>query len=174
MHDTQPLPLRLTPARLADFCRQVRRRCADPVHALQQLTAVQALLGTGIDDRADPAYVQASALLNAQIEELRAALLSQHAEDLATALRERDERRIARSFGVLSRSGFAEAAAAAWQRLDASKRGECARWVREWCEDAQRRASAASRYPDALDFRAAGIAPESYLAMQELRNTRVA
>ncbi|MFP5506301.1 MAG: hypothetical protein ACLGH6_08890 [Gammaproteobacteria bacterium] len=173
MHATRPLPLRLTPDRLADFCRQLRQRCPDPAQALQQLTAIQALIGIGVDDRADPAYVQAAAQLNAQIEELRAALLARHAADLATALRERDERHIARSFVALSRSGFAAAAAATWQQLETSARDECTRWLEAWCADAERRAAAASRYPDAPDFRAAGIDLETYLALQELRKTGI-
>jgi hypothetical protein len=169
MHDTHPLPLHLTPARLSEFCRQVRQRCADPAQALQQLTAVQALLGLGIADRTHPAYVQASGDLATQLEELRAELLARHAGQLAEALRGHDADGVARSFAALSRSGFADAAGRAWMLLDAGLQGDCARWLSGWCADARSRAEAASPYPDAPDFRAAGIALETFLAMDELR-----
>lgn len=167
MHDTHPLPLRLTPARLAEFCRQLRQR-ADPAQALQQLTTVQALIGLCIEDRTDPAYVQANEFMAGQLEDLRDGLLAQHASRLDAALRERDPDAIARSFGTLSRSGFATAAARAWQRLDATLHDDCAHWLMAWCADARTRADAASPYPDAPDFRAAGIAVETYLALRDL------
>lgn len=171
MHDTHPLPLRLTPVRLAEFCRQLRQRNADPAQALQQLTTVQALLGLCVEDRTHPAYVQASEYLNAQLDELRTTLLTRHAVQLGDALRRRDQDSIANSFRSLSRSGFALAAAHAWEQLDIETRTACAHWLTEWHRDAHRRASAASPYPDAPDFRAAGIALETYLAMQELLTT---
>ena len=169
MHDTQPLPLQLTPALLAEFCRQIRLRCDDPAQALQQLTAVQALLGACVTDRAHPAYGKARATLDTHLETLRAAVLDRHAAALANAMRERDAAAVAHSFVALSRSGFAAAATRAWALLDAALRPACGEWLGIWCADAEARAAAASRFPDAPDYRAAGIALESVLAMQELR-----
>lgn len=169
MHDTQPLPLQLTPALLAEFCQQIRRRCDDPAQALQQLTAVQTLLGTCVADHNHPAYGMARAILDTHLEALRAAVLDRHAAALASAVRGRDAAAVAQSFTALSRSGFAAAAAGAWSLLDADLRPACGQWLGAWCADAAARAAAAGRYPDAPDYRAAGIALENVLAMQELR-----
>lgn len=168
MHDTHPLPLHLTPATLTEFCRQVCRRSPDPAQALQQLTTVQALIGRCVADRTHPAYTQASAYLDRQLEELRAALLARHAAQLGDALRRRDQDGIAHSFRTLSRGGFGHAAAHAWEQLDTETRIACGHWLSGWHRDAHHRASAASPYPDAADFRAAGIPLETYLAIREL------
>jgi len=113
---------------------------------------------------------RARALLDVEIEALRARLLEEHRATLARALAGRDAVAITASFTALSRSGFRAAAAQTWAGLDAPARTAAAQWLRAWCEDARRRAAAASRYPDAPDFRAAGIAAETFLALNELRD----
>lgn len=168
MNTSSPIPLHLTPARLAEFCRQLRQRTPDPAQALQLLTTLQAFLGLCTADRNHPAWQQAQRDLDAQIEELRTTLLAQHAAQLGDALRAQDTATITRNFMALSRSGFAEAALRTWSRLDAAARSTGRQWLREWTHTALQRANAASRYPDAPDFRAAGIALETYLAMEEL------
>jgi hypothetical protein len=169
MSDSRPIPLHLTPARLADFCRQLRQRTPDHAQALQVLTTLQAFLGMCVEDRNHPSWLDAQRELEALIEELRADLIAQHAAQLGAALREHDTAIITRSFMALSRSGFAAAVASAWTQLEAQARSDGLSWLNAWTHDARQRAGAASRYPDAPDFHAVGIGLETYLALEELR-----
>lgn len=173
MPDDQPFRLELSPARLARFCRQAAGRARDTGDALRGLTLLQAFIGTHVADPTQPACRTARAALDAEIEALRARLLGEHRAALARALADRDGAAVAASFTALSRSGFREAAAQAWAGLAAPARAGAADWLNAWCDDARRRAAAAGRYPDALDFKAAGIAAETFLALDELRDTVV-
>lgn len=170
MPDDRPFRLELTPAGLARFCRQATGRARDTGDALRGLTLLQAFIGTHATDPTQPAYRSARDLLDAEVEALRARLLEEHRSALARALADRDAAAATASFTTLSRSGFRAAAAQAWAGLDAPARTAAAQWLGGWCEDARRRAAAASRYPDALDFRSAGIAAETFLALNELRD----
>lgn len=170
MNVSTPIPLHLSPERLADFCRQLRQRTPDHAQALQLLTTLRAFLGMCVEDRNHPSWLAAQRDLDALTEELRTALLAQHAAQLGDALRQHDTAIITRSFMALSRSGFAAAAASAWTRLEPHARSDGLTWLNAWTQDARQRAVAAGRYPDAPDFRAAGIALETCLAMEELRD----
>lgn len=168
MPDTCLIPLELSPARLDDFCRQLRQRTPDPALALQLLTTLQAFIGVCAVDPSAPGYQRARGELDKHLEELRAALLDHHAARIGMALRLCDTDALARSFTALSRSGFADAATRAGAVLADADRTAVLHWLSGWLEDARRRADAASRYPDAPDFRAAGVALETYLALKEL------
>lgn len=168
MPDDSPFSLQLSPARLATFCDQHRQRTGDAALALHALTAVQALLGLCSVDPNHAGYLQARRNLDAQLEELRTALIAQHAELIGMALRNQATDALLRSFQALSRSGFAAAAILAWECLQQPQRDDARNWLADWTRTAQRRAQSASRYPDAPDFRAAGIALDSYLVMEEL------
>lgn len=171
MVDSRSFTLTLSPSRLADFYRQLRQRARDPAQALQQLTTAQALIGLGNDHRDHPAYHQARQDLEEQLEQAREELLAWHAQRLRTALQEQDSAAIAQCFRALSRSGFSECVSLSWQQLAPAARDQCGLWLEDWCRDALQRATAASRYPDAPDFRAAGVDLETYLAMTDLRST---
>lgn len=169
--DSRSFTLTLSPSRLADFYRQLRQRARDPAQALQQLTTAQALIGLGNDHRDHPIYRQARQDLEEQLEQVREELLAWHAQRLSTALQEQDSAAIAQCFHALSRSGFSECVSLSWQQLAPAARDQCGLWLEDWCRDAQQRATAASHYPDAPDFRAAGVDLETYLAMTDLRGT---
>lgn len=168
MSDAAPFPLHISPARLTAFCHQLRQRSGDAALALHALTAVQSLLGICVDNPEHPGYVQARRHLDGHLEELRGTLVAQHAALIGMALRTRDCNALLRTFQALSRSGFAVAAVQAWESLDSPQRAAAFRWLSDWTQDARQRAQAASRYPDAPDFRAAGIALDSFLMMEEL------
>lgn len=104
---------------------------------------------------------------------MREELLAWHAQRLSTALQEQDSAAIAQCFRALSRSDFNECASLSWQQLAPAARVLCSLWLEDWCRDAQQRATAASRYPDAPDFRAVEVDLETYLALTELSDTLI-
>lgn len=166
--ETRPFPLHISPARLARFCHQLRRRSGDAARALHALSTVQALLGHCIDDPTHPGYAQARRHLDLQLEELRTELIAQHAAQIGLALHAHDTGALLGSFQSLSRSGFAAAVTQAWESLGRPQRADARNWLAGWTQAARQRAQSASRYPDAPDFRAAGIALDDYLVMEEL------
>ncbi|MFA7387826.1 MAG: hypothetical protein WCZ87_09215 [Thiohalobacteraceae bacterium] len=163
--------MRLSPQQLEDFCRQLRQRARDPATALQQLSSLQAFMTVAVGDTSQPGYRHARDCLDRQLDAVREQLLAQHAAALQKAIEARDGASIVRSFLALSRSGFDAAAARAWPAVQPALRDACAAWLLETTRDMQQRARAASRYPDAPDFRAAGIDVDTFLALMALQES---
>lgn len=171
MPNAGPFSMHFSAERLADFCRQLRARARGPADSLQQLTVLQTFIGLATDDPGQPGYLHARAVLTEQLDELRESVLAQHAEELRTAVERQDAEAIARGFRSLSRSGFDAAAVRAWRAIDPLRRDASRDWIARRFQDMHQRATAASRYPDAPDLRAAGIALETYLALKTLWDT---
>ena len=169
MSSSTPLPLHLSPERLDEFCDQLRRRASDPAAVLQSLTTIQALLAVAVVEAEHPAWREARSRLNARMEEARDAVLEQHAVCIAAALEAGDGTAIGHSFTRLSRSGFADAATLAWSRIAEPQRTRLLGWLNDWLTSARERSAHAGKYPDAPDFRSAGIALDVYLGLQELQ-----
>lgn len=163
--------MRLSPQQLEDFCRQLRQRARDPATALQQLTGLQSFMSIAVGDTSQPGYRQARDHLAAQLDAVREQVLAQHAAALQAAIETLDSASIVRSFRALSRSGFEAAAVRAWQAVDPALRDVRANWLLASTRDMRQRALAASRYPDAPDFRAAGVDVDRYLALMALQES---
>ena len=169
MSSSTPIPLQLSPQRLDEFCDQLHRRLSDPAVVLQSLTTVQALLAVAVVEAEHPAWREARSRLDSRMEEARVAVLEHHAACIAAALEAGDDTAIGHSFTRLSRSGFADAATRAWSRIAEPQRAGLLGWLNDWLTAARERAAHAGNYPDAPDFRSAGIALEVYLGLQELQ-----
>ena len=161
------LTLKLTPQGMERYCRQTRRSARDTATALAALVAVQTFLAAQVDAE-DGLYRNIRDVLSEHVDALQARLLEESGAAIAAALRGADSGALARAAGPLSRSGFATALEHAWRALGPAERATAAAWVRRWCADARRRGDAASGYPDAPDFQAAGIDLREYAALADI------
>ncbi len=163
--------LRLTQRSLGRFCDQLLERTRSPQSALAGLAAIDSLLthATHPDDLSRAPFEALKRLLAERAEGLRDALIEESSARLVTALLGRSADEVTRLHEALSREGFWKCAAAAAARLEPDAHHEVAGWVAGWCDESRRRAEEASPYPDALNFRKAGIDPAHYTAMSELQ-----
>ena len=95
-------------------------------------------------------------------------LLGEQAAMLEKGLAGIDPAIVAQVHATLSREAFFQAVARYGQDLPADRRASLRTRVHTWCMDAERRARDASPYPDAMNWQAAGIVAQEYLAMQDL------
>lgn len=166
MESLQPEAFRLAlaPAAVEALCAGLWQQFRGPGQILSALVALQSLLALAPPgDRESASYRDIQAAIARHAETARVQLLAECESRLLLALERRDTTEITRVHGALSRNGFWQAAAAARNRENSDLA-----WLAQWCKSARAKAEAASGYPDALDFRAAGIAAEEYAAMQEL------
>lgn len=167
----QSLCLTLSVDDIEKHCTELRAQPRGPAHLLTALMTLQACISshTTPGSHSDPAYRDIQAVLERHAAAAREALLEETARALQTALLEQDRRAIVRAHGALSRNGFWQAVAQASQAPITAHLEEAARWLSSWCATAKSRAQAASPYPESLDFKAAGIDPKEYAAMEEAR-----
>lgn len=168
---TQSLPLTLTADSIEKHCSELKTQMRSPAHLLTALVALQTVISTHTSpgNQADPAYRDIQGVLERHAAAARENLLVETAAMLRTALLEQDRRAIMHAHRALSRNGFWQAVAQAAQQTGPEHLASAAIWLETWCQQEKQRAQGASPYPDCLDFKAAGIDPQEYAAMDEIR-----
>ena len=166
------IQLHLGPEQATALFDRVVQGAHSPSQAMAGLNALALLLGTHTDerDRQGEAYGTIRALLSERIEQAREQLLGEQAVLLGQALDRLDTERVARVHATLSREAFFLAVARHGRDLPVDQLASLRRRVHNWCSDAERRAREASPYPDTMNWQAAGIVAQEYLAMQDLSN----
>ena len=164
------IQLHLNPTQAIALFDRVVQGAHSPSQAMAGLNALALLLGAHTDerDRQGESYGMIRTLLSERIEQARERLLGEQAALLGQALEQFDTERVARVHAILSREAFFLAVARHGQGLPEERLASLRSRVRTWCKDAERRARAASPYPDAMDWRAAGIEAREFIAMQDL------
>lgn len=164
------IALTLTPENVEAQCLEAIKQARNASHALAALIALQTFIAATVQasHKFTPAYETVKAVVERHAADIRARILAESADALASAFRQQDRQEIARIHASLSRNGFWQMARQAARQLDDSELIAAAAWSRDWCRDAKAGAEAASGFPDALDFRKAGISAAEYAAMTEI------
>ncbi len=164
------IALLLTPETVEALCRETIKQARNASHALAALVSLQSLISATArpSDRHTGSYEAVKAVVDTHAVEMRARILAENAEALAQAIRLRNLAEVARSHAALSRNGFWQAAQQAIRRFGPDELDIAAAWANGWCRDAKASAQAASGFPEALDFRKAGVSATEYAAMSEV------
>lgn len=166
------ITLLLAPDNVEAQCLETIKQSRNASHALAALISLQSFISATAlpSDRFTPAYEAVKAVVEKHAAEIRVRILAEHAEALAEAIRQRNRPEIARIHAALSRNGFWQAAQQAMRRLGTDELAAAAAWAKDWCLSAKASAQAASGFPEALDFRKAGISATEYAAMTDVSN----
>lgn len=170
MPASDEISLRLSPAIAETQCQEIIKQARNSTHALAALISLQAFIsGTAHpSDRYTPPYEAIKAAVEKYAAEIRLRILAENAAALAQLMRQQNVGEVARIHAALSRNGFWQAIKQAVPQLDAKELAAAAEWSENWCLQAKSSALAASGYPDALDFRKAGVSAAEYAAMTEI------
>lgn len=162
--------LRLDAAGIEQYCRQLLSQTRQSAQALAALTALQTFLDAHADGdaKAGAAFRDIKAILERHAVTARNQVMKENLDILLMALGTQDLCGVQQVHGALSRNGFHQTALAALNLLTHQELATAAAWALAWRNDAKARAEAASGFPDALDLKGAGIAPERYAALNEL------
>lgn len=163
------ITLTFTENNLADFCRLQIDKSANPGHALASLTSLQAFIGKHVPPHveASESYMQARERLDHFLTETRGKLLKVNGDRFLDALNEHLVGEITTLHGELSRSGFQQMIDHTLSTITHTEKSDLHDWAEQWYRNATERAQAASNYPDAPDFKAAGIDYRQYVAMMD-------
>jgi hypothetical protein len=170
--EDSPITLQLTPDTMQAHCLFAIQQARNTSHSLASLIALQSFIAAmaQASDLNTPAFGVIKGIINGHISNLRTALQDEQVRALDAALRATDCAAITKIHLDLSRNAFWQSAQTAMQELDEKEITRISDWVQTWHTNAQARALAASGYPDALNFKKAGISVQEYTAMTDLNN----
>jgi len=169
MTDDQEITLRVSRDGIESFCREITRGSANTSRKHATLVALEGFIARHAGpDSHSPAYEKILTSIRNFSEQTRSKLLQEQVEALSPALQGHLPAEIGRIHCSLSRNGFSQVLASAWDGLPRQVRPAVIRWISDWCEQAEQAAQEASGYPDAMNFHAAGIELREYRAMKDI------
>lgn len=168
MTDTRLL-LKIEMSQLDKFCHQLLARSRDIVKTHESLITLETFIKVfSSAQQGSEGYIAIEALLNRYTEQTRQQLLQQKTLELAQALHSNNIQAVADIHTPLSRNGFYQILQDVAAALSTDEIRRIYDWVGAWTVTAKQSADQQSKYPDAPDFHAAGIALEEYLAMVDV------
>lgn len=94
--------------------------------------------------------------------------MQQRCQQLKSALQAQDTETIRKIHTPMSRAGFYQVLLTASHQIDREEIESITHWCQHWVKKARLLAEKASGYPEAYDFRRAGINIEVFQAMQDI------
>jgi hypothetical protein len=169
---TSQISLLLNPDTVQAHCLFAIQQARNTSHALASLIALQSFVVamTQPSDLDTPAFGVIKGIINGHVTSLRAELQAEQARALTAALRATDCPAITRIHLDVSRNAFWQATQTAMLQFDELEKTIISDWAQTWHAGAKSRALAASGYPDALNFKKAGISPQEYAAMTDINH----
>ena len=154
---------------IQQFCKQLIQRSRDITKTHESLITIEALLGCMSHSADSPkAYESIMSTVKQYSKETRAVLMQQYADNLASALQRRDEKLIREVYVRLSRNGFYQILQQVVDELSEEQSLTANSWCLKWLTAAKRDAEKASGFPDAYDFKKAGVDLELYYALDDI------
>lgn len=163
------LDLTVTASQLETFCEQLLARSRDVVKTHEALITLETFIKVfAAGQQGSEGYTAVEALISRYTEQTRQQLLQQKSVELLRALQGRNIQAVAAVHTPLSRNGFYLMLQALVADLSSADIQQLHAWAAGWTVNAKQNADQHSAYPDAPDFRAAGIVLEEYLAMVDV------
>lgn len=157
-------------AQLQKFCQQLITRSRDIAKTHDALITLETFFSNfSRDKQGSESYKAIESLLKAFTDETREQLLQQRTGELLKALRAQNVHAVASIHTPLSRNGFYLILQAATARMEQQETLLVNQWASKWTLQAKQKADQFSQYPDAPDFKAAGIKLAEYLAMVDVK-----
>ena len=156
-------------SQLDKFCRQLITRSRDIAKTHDALITLETFITNfGRSQQGSESYNAVESLIKTFTEQTRQTLLEQKTTELLHALYKQDIDAIAAIHTPLSRNGFYLILQAAAAQFTPDEMLATKYWVSEWTQQTKQKADQLSQYPDAPDFKAAGITLKDYLAMADV------
>lgn len=170
MHAAHAITLQLTAGSIDAYCRDLARRSPSLEKRVAAIDALITFISTQTEpgEKAKGEFLSIRQTLLDHFEQAREALLDERARQLCEALQARRLPTIASLYASLSRDAFRAVLDRVSRELEADAMRSLRDWASDWLVRARERAAHASPYPDAIDFKAAGIDISEYLAMTDL------
>ncbi len=171
MSKNNKLDISIEYSQLDKFCRQLITRSRDIAKTHDALITLETFINNfGRSKQGSDDYKVIESLMKTFTNQTREQLLQQRTRELLQALREQNTHTVASIHTPLSRNGFYLILQAATKQLDPAETHTVKQWALAWTQQAKQKADELSQFPDAPDFKAAGIALKTYLAMVDVNH----
>lgn len=151
------------------FCQKLIKRSRDVAKTHDALVTLESfiiLFGKAVHGTRE--YQLIEDLIKSFTEQTRGQLLCLRAEELLVAIKACNVAGITAIHAPLSRDGFYSILQTVVAQLSDRELDVISQWAINWSSDAKQKAEQASGFPDAMDFRKAGICLEEYQAMLDV------
>ncbi|WP_275096797.1 hypothetical protein [Sedimenticola hydrogenitrophicus] len=170
MSADEPITLQVSAHQIERFCAELRRGSANTNRKHSALIALEGfIIRHAATDKYTSAFNNIVNIIQGHAEQTRQALLNEYAENLEPALKNRDRNALAAIHQSVSRNGFDQLLEQVLVRLSPELLHSLKLWAEKWVNEAESKARRASGYPDALNFKQAGIPLDQYRALSELK-----
>ena len=170
-HDILKISLSVSTDELEKFCNKLIKRSRDISKTHDSLSTIEAFIAVfGKAAHGSNEYYAIEHIIKKASEETRQKLLEEKSIALINALKKQDIVVITKIYTPLSRSGFTQILEIASGQFNQGEIANLQLWSADWVSTMKKKAEQASGYPDALDFKKAGINIEEYHAICDVNN----
>lgn len=169
MTDSHSINIKISTTELQDFCNLILKRSRDITKTHDALITLESFISIF----ARPAHGTVEyAAIEASIKEIteasRKRLLEKYTQELINSLKRCNISGLTLVHTPLSRNGFYQILQQAIQQLSDDDIRLVMLWSENWLNEAKERGQKASGYPDAMNFKKAGISIEEFQAMSDI------
>jgi len=169
MNELLPIKLSISSADLESFCQKLLKRSRDITKTHDALVTLESFISIfGQASHGTKEYELIETTIKAITENSRKLLLEKNTRDLITSLKQCNITSLANIHTPLSRNGFYQILQTAISELTDDDIRLVMIWSGNWLKEARQLAEEASGYPDAMDFKKAGISIEEFQAMSDI------
>lgn len=169
MTDSPSIKITVNASELEIFCQKLIKRSRVIAQTHDALITLEVFISHfGRSSHGTKEYQVVESTIKAITEISRSKLLEKNTYDLINALRQCSVITLASVHAPLSRNGFYQVLQAAIAELSDDDILLAMTWSANWVKEAKQLAEEASGYPDAMDFKKAGISIEEFQAMSDV------
>jgi len=169
MADSQSINITVNSSELEKFCNKLLQRSRDITKTHDALITLESFISVfGRPSHGTKEYQLVESTIKSITETSRQQLLEKNTRDLINALRQCNVLALASVHTPLSRNGFYQILQIAIAELSDDDIRLLMVWSANWIKEARQLAEEASGYPDAMDFKKAGISIDEFQAMSDI------
>ena len=169
MRDSQSISIVVNSSELEVFCKALLKRSRDITRTHDALITLESFIAVfGRPSHGTKEYQLIESTIKSITETSRQQLLEKNTRDLINALKQCNVIALAGVHTPLSRNGFYQILQTAIAELADDDIRLVMVWSANWIKQATQLAEEASGYPDAMDFKKAGISIEEFQAMSDI------
>ena len=169
MNDLKPIKISISSTDLESFCNKLLKRSRDITKTHDALVTLESFISIfGQASHGTKEYELIESTIKAITEKSRFLLLEKNTQDLVKSLKQCNVISLANIHTPLSRNGFYQILQTAISKLTDDDIRQVMIWSENWVKEAKQLAEEASGYPDAMDFKKAGISIEEFHAMSDI------
>jgi len=169
MTDKPFITIKIGATDLENFCEQLLKRSRDITKTHDALITLESFISIfARPSHGSEEYQIIENTINKITESSRQQLLKQNTIDLIDALKHCNAKTLAAIHTPLSRNGFYQILQSAVEKISDDDIRLIMLWSENWIKEARELAQNASGFPDAMDFKKAGISFEEFQAISDI------